>query len=188
MNKAELRKAYLKKRQELSEAEVEKASKSIADRFFQIFDVNAFDNLHLFLPIKDKKEVNTWHIINGVKQRNHKLELVVPKTDFASGNMFAVYLKEPVVINKWGIPEPESNDEFPSQQIQLMIVPVLVCDKQGNRIGYGKGFYDKFLATCNGDLVKVGVSLFAPVEKIESEPFDVALNYLITPEEVYHFK
>jgi 5-formyltetrahydrofolate cyclo-ligase len=90
--------------------------------------------------------------------------------------------------NEWGITEPKQGQSIAPQEIDLVFVPMLVCDQQGNRVGYGKGFYDRFLAQCREDVVKIGFSYFEPVERItDTADFDVPLTYCITPSATYEF-
>ena len=70
----------------------------------------------------------------------------------------------------------------------MVIVPLLAYDKEGHRVGYGKGYYDKFLEKCNPHTMTVGLSFFDPVKEItDIEPFDVPLNYCITPKKLWVF-
>jgi len=73
-------------------------------------------------------------------------------------------------------------------EIDLIFVPLLAFDETGNRVGYGKGFYDKFLTKCRPDAIKVGLSYFEAIDRIsDSEQFDIPLNYCITPQRIYEF-
>ena len=70
----------------------------------------------------------------------------------------------------------------------MVILPLLAFDQQGYRVGYGKGFYDKFLSGCREDCLKVGFSYFEPIETIDDcNEFDVPLDLCITPQNVYVF-
>ena len=90
--------------------------------------------------------------------------------------------------NKWGIPEPVSGIKIPEKDLEVIFVPLLVFDQKGHRIGYGKGFYDRFLAKCPENSIKIGVSfLKQSSESIEVLPTDVPLDYCITPDKVYKF-
>ena len=89
--------------------------------------------------------------------------------------------------NSWGILEPQSN-ENESDAFDYVITPLLYCDASGNRIGYGKGFYDQFFAGINHDAKKIGVNYFSPTDSIDDVSLqDVKLDYLVTPTEVLSF-
>jgi 5-formyltetrahydrofolate cyclo-ligase len=90
--------------------------------------------------------------------------------------------------NKWGIIEPEGGIEINEHQIDVVFVPLLVFDKTGNRIGYGKGYYDKFLSKCKSDCIKIGLSLSPPLDLMTMmSPMDVPLDYCVSPVGVFKF-
>ena len=67
-------------------------------------------------------------------------------------------------------------------------MPLLVFDKSGHRVGYGEGYYDRFMSDIKNDVIKVGLSLFEPVDKISDiNQKDIPLNYVITPSKTYYF-
>src|SRR5690606_13586233 len=91
-------------------------------------------------------------------------------------------------FNKWGIEEPQGGQAILSHQLDAVIIPLLAFDQKGNRIGYGKGFYDRFLSACRPDCLKVGLSFFDPVNDIaDAEPTDIPLDYCITAKETIAF-
>ncbi|MEY3642146.1 MAG: hypothetical protein RLZZ149_74, partial [Pseudomonadota bacterium] len=91
-------------------------------------------------------------------------------------------------LNQYGIPEPMGGIEIKAGQIDAAIIPLLAFDNIGNRVGYGKGYYDRFLANCRADVLKIGLSFFPPVSSIDDiENFDKKLDFCITPERVYAF-
>ena len=94
----------------------------------------------------------------------------------------------PLKLNRWGIPEPLSGIAITPQHMEVVFVPLLVFDLKGHRIGYGKGYYDRFLGECPNSTIKVGLSFFDPVSKIvDIDPYDVSLDYVVSPREVYNF-
>jgi 5-formyltetrahydrofolate cyclo-ligase len=189
MNKSEIRKIYAEKRKLLSPQDLELRSKVISDNFFKGFDLTGISSAHIFLPITAKREVNTWHIINRFRQEYPQIKLLVSKSDLLDGKLENFIFTQSTVLieNTWGIPEPESGDRFSNQEIDLVFVPLLAFDKKGNRVGYGKGYYDKFFLECRSDILKVGLSLEEPARKINAELFDVPLTHCITPLAVYNF-
>ena len=73
---------------------------------------------------------------------------------------------------------------FP-EELDLIFVPLLAYDKKGHRVGYGKGYYDRFLKECKDDCIKIGFSFFEPEDSIEGvNRHDVKLDYCITPERI----
>ncbi|RYF99725.1 MAG: 5-formyltetrahydrofolate cyclo-ligase, partial [Chitinophagaceae bacterium] len=90
--------------------------------------------------------------------------------------------------NEYNIPEPIDGIEVPDSKIDVVFVPLLAFDKKGHRVGYGKGFYDRFLAKCKPDVIIIGVSFFEAEEEIlDVNPTDFALQYCVTPTNIYRF-
>jgi 5-formyltetrahydrofolate cyclo-ligase len=89
--------------------------------------------------------------------------------------------------SKMGIPIPLDGEKVEPDCIQVVLVPLLVVDKEGNRIGYGKGYYDIFLKKLDPTVIKVGLNYFLPEEKIPSETHDVPLDFCITPKKLFTF-
>ena len=188
MNKKQLRLKYKKLREVLTPDDIEEGSLEIANNLLSL-SIWEFNYFHLFLSISEKREVDTQailHILQG-KDKN----VVLSKSNFNSGSLTNYLLTDSTIIrlNSWGIPEPVDGIEIPASKIEVVFIPLLVFDENGNRIGYGKGFYDKFLAGCNREVVKVGLSLFPAEKEIKDiNPHDVPLDYCITPEKIYNFK
>ena len=94
----------------------------------------------------------------------------------------------PFQLGKWGIPEPASGEIWQPDTIDLVLVPLLIADKKGNRVGYGGGYYDRFLQRTKPEVLKVGICFFEPVESItDTAQFDVPLSCCITPQGLYEF-
>ena len=169
----------------MSSAEVEDLSKSIFEQFLGAFDMSKVKNVHIFLPIKQKNEVSTWDFIEYFWKEG--MSVFVPK--MVQNEIKTIQLKSdmPLKENGWGILEPE-DDFVENIKFDIVITPLLYCDNQGNRVGYGKGFYDIFFSKMNHNALKVGVSFFPPAELISDvSEQDVPLDYLVTPTEVLSF-
>lgn len=187
MLKAALRKKYKELRSKLSEGDIEDLSIEIANKLLQI-DIWQFTYYHIFLPIEDKKEINTEFILNILAGKDK--EIVIPKSDFVNNSLSHFLLTDNTVIkkNRHNIPEPVDGLEVPVSKIQVVFIPLLAFDSHGNRIGYGKGFYDTFLADCEPETIKIGLSFFEAENKIEDlGPLDIPLDYCATPKRVYKF-
>ncbi|MEG1022103.1 MAG: 5-formyltetrahydrofolate cyclo-ligase [Flavobacterium sp.] len=187
MTKKELRNKYKKLRNDLSFDEIEDLSLEIANEALKLPIWN-LENYHVFLTIHEHKEVQTdylLHILNG-KDKN----VIVSKSDFETRTMTHVLLTDNVNIkkNEWNIPEPQNGFSVADNQIDVVFVPLLAYDVFGNRVGYGKGFYDKFLSQCKPNVIKIGLSFF-DAEPIIEDAFelDIRLDYCITPTKTYQF-
>lgn len=187
MTKPALRKYYLSKRKALSQTEVLAKSQAIVELFFQHFKLDAVKYLHTFLPIIKQNEINTFLLIERLQTEFPQVQIVVPKSIPDTYQMeHFLYNKEALVENKWGIPEPVFGELIPPKKLSLVLVPLLIFDKVGNRVGYGKGFYDRFLQECNSDVIKVGLCIEEAIEAIDDlNEFDVKLDYCITPNGLY---
>lgn len=187
MDKKTIRKQYKDLRQQLSEDEVEEMSLQIANQIIslEIWDKTYF---HLFLPIEEQKEVNTEYVLQVLAGRDK--EIVVSKSDFETRKMTHILLTDNTKIKKnaYNIPEPLNGLEVPVSQIEVVFVPLLAFDSKGNRVGYGKGFYDLFLSECKPETLKIGLSFFEAIDTIEDVfESDVRLNCCITPKKIYQF-
>ncbi|MEO8773732.1 MAG: 5-formyltetrahydrofolate cyclo-ligase [Gelidibacter sp.] len=187
MTKSELRRLYKQKRQELSSEAIENYSLAISNQLLQlpIWDASFY---HIFLSIKEHKEVNTDYILNILSGKDKNI--VISKTDFESLKMIHYLLLDNTIIkkNSWNIPEPVDGIEINSDKIEVVFVPLLAFDQQGHRVGYGKGFYDQFLSECKPETLKIGLSFFdSEKEIIGIFDSDVALDYCVTPEKVIVF-
>lgn len=190
MLKAALRQDALQRRNAYAEEEVALRSRRICGLFFSSFSLERVRLLHLFLPISQRKEINTQPFIERLWREHPDIDIAVPVSDLDLTHMTHFLLRPDTQLaeNRWGIPEPVEAVEVPSEAVDLVLLPLLTFDLEGNRVGYGKGFYDRFLAHCRPDVYKVGLSLEPPVQLItDTNPFDVALDAAVTPEQVYWF-
>ena len=185
--KDQLRIKYKKLRQELSPQQLEDLSLQIANRSLEL-PIWGHSFFHLFLSIPEKKEVDTeplLHILQG-KDKN----VVLSKSDFQTHRLTNYLLTDSTVIkrNEWGIPEPQGGIEIAPEQIEVVFIPLLAFDLKGHRVGYGKGFYDRFLSACTVNTLKVGLSFFEPEQEIPGIlSSDVPLDFCVTPGKIHRF-
>jgi len=187
MYKKELRVKYKAMRQSLTENDIAGKSLAIANHLISL-PVWDKDYFHVFLPISENKEINTECILHLLAGKDK--EVVVSKSDFTTGKMTHFLLTDNTKIKKnaYSIPEPVDGIEVPVSKIDVVFVPLLAFDKAGHRVGYGKGFYDRFLSECDEKTIKIGLSFFEAVDEITGVfPTDIQLDYCITPENVYRF-
>ncbi len=189
MTKAELRKAYLTKRNLLSTAECLAFSHRLCENFFAHMDLSFVRVLHVYLPIEKNHEPDTRLIIDRIRREFPHIQLAVPRIT-KNGELENFFFEgfHQLKTNSWGIPEPQEGKLVTSTEVDLVIVPLLTVDRRGNRVGYGKGFYDKFLSQCKPSCRRVGLSFFKPVEEIEDlHAYDIPLTHLVTIEDVIVF-
>lgn len=187
MLKSELRKIYLEKRNQLSFRQMQVGSESIMREFINKFQPIQYQKIHCFLPIKKFKEVNTFPLIYYCLE--NKVKVFVPKV--CGSRLLALPINETTYLeeNTWGIPEPQVAETYEDKDFDIVITPLLYCDPQGNRVGYGKGFYDQLFSEIHPRCLKIGVSYFPPEESITDVwEGDRALDYLVIPDAVLSFK
>ncbi|RWW99671.1 5-formyltetrahydrofolate cyclo-ligase [Flavobacterium cerinum] len=189
MTKKELRLKYKILREALPLTEIEDKSIDIANNVLDLDIWKKNTYFHLYLTMEEQHEVQTSHILNILAGKDK--EVIVSRSDFEHFKMIHYLLTDNTKLKKnlYGIPEPIDGIEVPSQRIDVVFVPLLAFDENGQRVGYGKGFYDRFLKECKPDVIKIGLSFFeAEEELIEVQDTDVPLDYCVTPTRVYRFK
>ena len=190
MLKSELRKIYLAKQRKLSHAEHLEKSRQVAEIFFKTFDLNPVRFLHCFIPLEKNREIDTWLIFQKIWRDFPSIATVTSQVDFKTVTLLNVAFsaETKLVFNHWGILEPSGGVAVETEKIDVVLTPLLAYDRRGFRVGYGKGYYDKFLSNCRADTLKIGVSYFPPIEEISDvHAFDVPLDFCLTPEEVFAF-
>lgn len=191
MTKAQLRKFYLNERLSLSDGALWQYNIDICENFFSAINLEHVKVLHTFIPMENTHEPDTWRIINKIIKDFPYIKISIPKINPSTVQVENFYFEGPAQLktNAWGIPEPEYGIITENKDIDLVLVPMLIADQHGNRVGYGKGFYDKFLSTCKPECITVGLCFYEPVEKIDDvNPLDVPLKYCATPVKVHRFK
>ncbi len=190
MHKAVLRKQFLAKRKACTLEEGALASEKICRLFFEHFSPGKPQTLHVFLPILKHCEINTWLIIHKLWADFPEVRIVVPVTNFQTEELEHYLLTSQTEIKEsnWGIPEPVDRVPVPEPEIDMVLMPLIAFDLKGNRVGYGKGYYDRFLQQCRPEVLKVGLSLLDPVDLItDVHEADVPLDHCLTPDKRYQF-
>lgn len=188
MNKNQLRKRFLEQRKQLSLKRLQQISQAISQNFLDGFELTKIKKLHIFLPILKQNEINTWFIIKEIFQNYPQIKLVTSKSDFQTRNMESYLLDThtQIIENRWGIPEPINAIKCREEEIDMILIPLLCFDQQGFRVGYGKGFYDRFLSKCQKEIIKIGLSPFEPVEKItDINDNDLKMDFCIMKERIW---
>lgn len=192
--KAALRRAALARRAALSPPELARRSALLSEQLVENFPLADWRWLHVFLPITAKNEPDTWPLIRRLWAENRFLTLAAPVVQ-PGGNSLKNYRltpETPLQTNRWGILEPAATPatEVPPAAFDAVLVPLLAVDAAGHRVGYGGGFYDRFLAQCRPGCQFVGLQVLdePPVPAIADVlPTDIRLHACLMPGGVRHF-
>lgn len=186
MLKKDLRASYLKKRQNLSTQSLTDESIVISNNLLDLH-IWQYTNYHIYLPIENKKEIETTFILSILQGKDKNI--IIPK--MAKDNSLENYLLTDNTClkkNSLGVPEPLDGIKIEETSIDVVFIPLLAFDKKGNRVGYGKGYYDNFLSKCKPEVIKIGLSFFEAEEQItDVYKNDIPLNYCVTPKRTYTF-
>lgn len=178
MTKSELRTFYKSKRKEFSVMQVNRISTEILDNL-KSMDIWGKSNFHVFMSIPNQNEINTLPILDFLFESEKKV--IVPKIE--NGNMLSCLIEKNTKFfpGKFNVPEPEFFETFNPKSIEVIFMPMIICDMTGNRVGYGGGYYDKFLMQCKSDVIKIGLNFFQPVDRIwDMFETDIPLDHCVT--------
>jgi 5-formyltetrahydrofolate cyclo-ligase len=189
MTKQEARKVFKQNRAQLSRKDIVKMNDLLLIQFQRL--VLPFVNvIHSYIPLQDQKEPNPILMIDYLKFKNINVKVVYPKINPENFSMQCI-LEDDITsfeLNKYGILEPSNGILIGEKEIDLAFVPLIAFDLFGNRVGYGKGYYDRFISKCRFNMIKIGISYFPPLDQIDDiEEFDKKLDFCITPDYIYAF-
>jgi len=191
MKKKDLRRYYKDMRSQLTPKQVNAMDDLMLIQFQKLpIDIPAL--IMTYAPIEKFNEFNPQLISDYCYFKNPNQQLLYPLMYEVEqeNEMIAVLVNDDTVFeqNEYGIDEPVEGLDVEPSAIDMVIVPLLCFDTKGYRVGYGKGYYDRFLKHCRPDCIKVGFSYFDPVPIIEDiNEHDVQLDYCITHERFYAF-
>ncbi|MCL6258588.1 5-formyltetrahydrofolate cyclo-ligase [Aquiflexum sp. TKW24L] len=187
MDKSAIRKEYLALRKALPNEKREAYSNIICNRILEYLHANpSIRHIHIFLSISRLNEIDTFPLVKKLQDLGYQLYTSYVNPESKVLDTLDITHTTEFESDSFGIPIPKDFVVVTSDQIQLVLVPLLAFDEKGNRIGYGKAFYDIFLAKLHHEVIKVGLSYFSPEKEIPAEPHDIRLDICITPEEIYH--
>jgi 5-formyltetrahydrofolate cyclo-ligase len=181
--------AYFKEwRNQLSGIELQEASQKIAALVEEFCDCHMhIDHFHIFFPIKRLREIDTY-LIRAILESRNKV-IYTARLNPISTEMETVLIEKQTEFepDRYGIPVPKILKLVSPKSLQVVFTPLLAVDMFGNRIGYGKGHYDRFFEKLDHKVLKIGLSVFEPIKMIPKESFDIPLDYCITPKNIFSF-
>ncbi len=185
--KSKVRKGILFNRRLLHHEDFEQRNTLLIQNLVSFILKKEVKSVHCFLPIERNNEPNTWPLIKHLS--SHGLKVVVSATNFEEETMSHYWYNDHLhfVQDRFDIPTPTNGDLADVEAIDLVVIPLLAADKTGNRIGYGRGYYDRMLKEMPGSVLKMGVSLGPLFDHFTfAEDHDISLDYVITPFETVH--
>lgn len=189
MTKAAIRKEYRKMRDAITDTQRLKWQDLILIRFQQL-EIDIPDFIMTYAAMDAHGEFDPEYVVEFCRFKNPSLEVCYPVIAKPGNHMVPVKVQADTAFSEhaFGMEEPVDGEVVDATTIDLVLVPLLAFDKKGYRVGFGKGYYDKFLKTCRPDAQKVGISFFEPLAEIlDIHEGDVKLNYCITPDKTYTF-
>ena len=182
--KATLREQMKQTRRALSKAEVRRRSALVAQRLIELEAFRRARVVMLYLPVRN--EVDTTLAVTDCLNNGKTLGL--PRMD-AEHDRIAVHrvddMTRQLVLGRMGLvePDPAKTETLALDAIDFVAVPGLAFDREGNRIGWGRGYYDAFLAALGPRACRVGLAYaFQIVEAIEHDDHDMPMHYVVTDE------
>ena len=179
MNKFQLRKKISKIRSKFARKKIEVKSETIVKLIEQ---KSPNKKVGLYYPFGD--EITTLELMGRLTKKNFIISLPVINNKFEM-SFYSWSLKEPLTINRFGILEPLKGKKIiPS----TLIIPMLAFDSNLNRLGYGGGFYDRFIQKIERQniCVKIGLALSCQkINKVPVDKFDKKMDFIITEKRIY---
>ena len=184
--KQTLKSEISEKRKALSKEEIKEKSSKIKENLYSLEEFKKAKNILFYVSFND--EVDTHEIIKELLANKEK-NIIVP---YVVKNNPILQLSEIKNFNElepktWGILEPKDEfiRKFDIENVDLVIIPGIVFDQNGHRIGYGYGYYDRFLKKLDKNVVKIGFGFeFQIVDKIPEEKHDVPVDIMVNEKRV----
>ncbi len=181
-----LRKTAAERRKKLSWDEVLLKSKSVSEKFFALAEFEKSWKIMFYLSFN--QEVSTDQMVD--RSIELKKQVLAPKIQGLGLSVWSISGRDQCLPNQWGIPEPEEKKGARLlvnwSEIDLIVVPGLAFDRQGHRLGFGRGYYDRFLRQLTGDVFTVGLAFdFQMLENIPAATDDFSVDCVVSETEVY---
>lgn len=189
MTKQQLREVYKTKRLQLTDDEYQSLSNQLLLQF-QLLGFAGINCIHIFQSMQQNREPDTYLLRQWLKTNHPEIKIVFPKTNFRTLQMssYADDADLVLAVNKYGITEPTHGNEVDRKLIDMILLPMLAFDSNGYRVGYGKGFYDRFVQLCRPDVQLIGLSLFGPVNRIDDvNEHDLQMHACLSPQQRYNW-
>ena len=186
-NKKKLRAKALQLREGIAKSAIKEYSEKITQNLIDNFDFS-YKKTHLFFPIPNKNEYESWLLYETIKEKS-KIHTSIFQKNIQKWQCISFNNNTSFSRTAFNVPVPTNYKETKWKEIDIILVPLILFDEKGNRIGYGKGIYDEILTFLNPNCVKIGVSILdCSNEIINKESHDIPLDYCQTAESLFIFK
>lgn len=189
MTKQEARKVFKQNRAQLTRKDIIRMNDLLLIQFQRIV-LPYVKVIHSYIPLQDQKEPDPVLMVDFLKFKNVDMKVCYPKIDPINYSMKSIQDDGNISfeLNQYGILEPTNGIMIEEKEIDLALVPLIAFDLMGNRVGYGKGYYDRFISKCRYNMIKIGISYFPPIDQIaDIDEFDKKLDFCLTPDHIYAF-
>ncbi|MFY9177597.1 MAG: 5-formyltetrahydrofolate cyclo-ligase [Caldicoprobacterales bacterium] len=183
--KAKLRVKMKESRNQLTDQDVLDKSKRIQNLLNSILAKSCYNNYMSYVSIKN--EVRTIEIIDNLLKNGNNVSVPVCITETTKLIASQIFHIDELVPTHFGLLEPKSDSIRPVEPecLDLVLVPGLAFDRKGNRLGYGKGYYDGFLTKVSSNTLKIGLAYsFQIINEVPVDSSDVPLDIIVTDKEI----
>ncbi|MFN7065067.1 MAG: 5-formyltetrahydrofolate cyclo-ligase [Aquificaceae bacterium] len=180
LEKKELRRLYIDKREKLSKEERERLSESIVNSILNLEDIRKAKKLLLFCPLRGEPDITP--LFSWVRDEGKRL--LLPRVEGKELKLIEVDSHEDLSPGAFCILEPTGNKEVSPEEVDFALIPGVLFDREGYRIGFGRGYFDRLLCRLGG--LKVGVCYdFQVVERLPRDSWDKPVDLVATEEKIY---
>jgi 5-formyltetrahydrofolate cyclo-ligase len=187
--KANLRKQFISDRAGIELRQAHEWQARMLD-FFANIPIPPNSRILSYRSMPEKNEIPMEYFEDFLMSEKKGLELCYPAIDSGDGSMEAYLDDESLEWEtvSFGLKQPASGNRVDPRSVEVILLPLLTFDRSGHRLGYGKGYFDRYLVRCRPSAVKIGFSWFEPMEELpEIQSYDIPLDYCVTPEKLYVF-
>ncbi|MEJ5339225.1 MAG: 5-formyltetrahydrofolate cyclo-ligase [Aquificaceae bacterium] len=179
-DKRNIRKKFIHKREALTEEERRRLSEGVVRNLLSLEQLREAKTVLMFCPHRGEPDITllfSWVIREGKS-------LLLPKVEGDGLKLIRVEEGVDLSPGAFCIPEPSGGEEVNPEEVDVSLVPGVAFDREGYRIGYGKGYYDRLLERLGG--LKVGVCYqFQLLEEVPRDDWDMPVDLVVTEEKIY---
>lgn len=177
--KSSIRQHHHTLRRSLRDSEWKEYSSRIIDKLMAVDEFRSASVVHTYVSMEKNREVYTGHLIQACIKSGK--QVIVPRIK-SEGELthHEITSVGSLSVNKWGVYEPSKEDEVELPDNLLVVVPMVAADFNRERLGYGKGYYDRFLSSVNATKVGLCYNFNLSWTPLPTDSFDVKMDKIIS--------